>query len=128
MTKLSDTEIINFMKDMLNYTVKKEQLSNPARHHVIEIYAEFLQAMEFDVNTLAQRDFMACGDVTNVDSMNDILVPIHIFKLVQQCVVSYGIHDMSLVDILSPKRVRTNRIISALCFYYLRFSDIKVSF
>lgn len=128
MTKLSDSEIINFMKDMLNYTVKKEQLSNPTKHQVIDIYVQFIQVLEFDVNSLTQRDFMACGDVTNVEAMDGVLVPVNIFKLAQQCVISYGIHDLSLMDILTPKRARTNKTISAFCFYYLRFSAIKVSF
>lgn len=128
MAKLSDNDIINFMKDMLCYTVKKEQLQNPTRNIVIDIYAEFLQALDFDVKSLTQRDFMACGDVLNVEALDVVLVPIHIFKSVQQCVISCGVQDMSLLDILSPKRHRTNRIISALCHYYIQFSDVKVSF
>ena len=127
MAKLSDDEIINFMKDMLSYTVKREQLSSPNRQLVIEVYAQFLQELDFDVNSITQRDFMACGDMTNVEAMDGILVPIHIYTIVQQCVVHYGIHDMNLMDILSPKRSRTNRIISALCFFFLRYSAVKVS-
>lgn len=117
-------EIVDFLKKMLSLSVTRDQLANPNTGLVISIYSRFLE--EFGVQLPTSPDLMACSNVTNIESMENIIYPIHIFKEVGKLVQPLGFNDMRLTDILMPKKVRTNKIISILCTICVRYFKIKV--
>lgn len=124
MSKLSDVEIINFLKKMLQLNVTREQLKSPNTELVISIYTQFLR--EFNIEII-QPDIMACANISNIEYKDKAIVRCNICRAVAKSVSAVGIDDLTLHDILMPTRKRTLQIISALCAVFINHIKLKVS-
>ena len=114
------------MKDMLSMSVSREQLLNPTKEFVVTIYARFLQ--EFGIENVAQPDIIATSGMDNIERYETNIILWNITKSVASIVLNAGVPDMCFGDVVQPKRVRTNRIVSALCMLYYRLNEIESKF
>jgi len=121
--RLTEEEIIAFLREMFAMKISREQLLNPNKDIVIGIYARFLG--EFGVENVSQPDIIATSGMENIERYESNIVLSNIYKSTSHIVSAAGIPDMSLTDIILPKRMRTNRILSALCFLLVRLSNLQ---
>jgi hypothetical protein len=121
--RLTDEEIITFMREMFTINISREQLVNPSKDVVIGIYARFLA--EFGVENMTQPDIIATSGMENIERYESWIIISNIYKSTANIVCAAGIPDMLMSDIISPKRMRTNRLLSALCFLCVKLSNIQ---
>ena len=124
--KLDETEIACFIKDMFSMTISREQLMNPNKEFVVQIYARFLS--EFGVENVTQPDLMATSALDNIDRYETNIILWNISKSVSSIVQNAGVPDMTFADIVQPKRNRTIRILSALCLLYYKLTEVEAKF
>ena len=122
--KISEDEMVEFLKTMLSINITRDQLTKPSKEILLYIYGRFLE--DFGCNSLDQPDIKACDSIMNIENMKPMIYSINIAKFLSQFLVRLGIPDFTLLDILQPKRSRTYKIISTLCKFYLKFFKNKV--
>ena len=123
MNKLTEEEICGFMKDMLSLTISREQLINPTKDFVVNVYARFLS--EFGIENVAQPDIIATSGMDNIERYETNIILGNITKSVSNIVKDAGVPDMSFADLVQPKKNRTLRIISVLCMLYYKLTEIE---
>jgi hypothetical protein len=123
LNKLSDEEIILFMREFLSISLTRDQLVNPTKNIVIRLYSRFLY--EFGFQDITKPDIIATSAMDNIETYDSFIKTANVFNCTAYVISAAGIPDMSINDIISPKRKRTNRILSALCILSVKLSNIQ---
>lgn len=126
MSRISDVEVINFLKTALQLKVTREQLMKPTTEFIILIYGRFLN--EFNIDKLNQPDLMSCSTFSNIEYMEKTIFYINITNAISKLLSKIGFEDITLQDIITPKRNRTMAIISGLCSCLINYINVKVCF
>ncbi|CAG2180433.1 unnamed protein product, partial [Oppiella nova] len=124
--KISEEDIISFMRNMFGVSIARDQLQAPTKDFVVGVYARFLS--EFGVENVSQPDIMATSGMDNIERYETNIIVANIYKSVANIVVNAGVPDMSFADVVQPKRLRTQRILSALCCLLLKLTEIEERF
>lgn len=123
MNRISEGDIITFLKEVFSLDIRSDQLSKPTTNFVLDIYTRFLN--KFGDYGLDQPDLMACERLSRVHMMGDMIYVWNVFKLIR-LYGNYYKYSVEISDIMKPKRQGTLEILSFLCKHYLQLSDIKV--
>ncbi|CAG2113204.1 unnamed protein product, partial [Medioppia subpectinata] len=124
--KMPEEVIISFVKNVFAVTIAREQLLAPTKEFVVGLYARFLD--EFGMENVTQPDLTASGGIANIEYYETNIIVVNIYKSVSTLVANAGVPDMTFADVVAPKRVRTNRILSALCSLISKLAEIEGRF
>jgi hypothetical protein len=80
---------------------------------------------EFGFQDLTKPDIIATSVMDNIEAYDSFIKTANVFNCTAYVISAAGIPDMSINDIISPKRKRTNRILSALCILSVKLSNIQ---
>lgn len=121
----TEDDIIDFYKSNEIISIRKEDLQQPSKEFVIELYMLILEKFDKSIN-IYQPDILACINGLN-DHMEQTYLAINVFHCINYFVSSIGMNDMKMIDILEPKRDRTIRILHSLATFYVRYNDLNDS-
>ncbi|KAH9510504.1 hypothetical protein DERF_009025 [Dermatophagoides farinae] len=123
--EINEDDIIDFYKSKEIISIRKEDLQQPSKEFVIELYMQILEKLNKSIN-IYQPDILACINKLN-DQMEQTYLAINVFHCINFFVSSVGMNDMKMIDILEPKCDRTIRILHSLATFYVRYNVLKDS-
>lgn len=122
--RITDHEVVELLNRLLHVKVSREQLAKPTKQFVLDIYARFLN--EFGVENLNQPNLLACTAIDNYEQMEGAIPMLNVFIALRYYLSKVGIEDLSMADIVAPKRNRTIQLIGALCTFLVHVIKLKV--
>lgn len=127
MARISDQEVMQYMKEMLSLTITRDDLNNPTKEFVLRLYGEVLNA--FGWTRLNQPDLMATNGISDIEALGPMIPCVNTFKVLQKLLPKLHREiDIKLMDILMPEKARTSRIIRELMRMHYKLSDYMVGF
>lgn len=124
MSKITEEEIIDFYKTNYEIGIRKEDLARPTKDFVTNLFLRILEKL--DIFNLNQPDILACTNVNQ--NMENAYLIINIYTVLNKFLMTIGLNDFKITDILMPKRSRNNLILHAMANYYVRYNTVKVNF
>lgn len=123
MSKITEEEIIDFYKTNYEINIRKEDLARPTKDFVTNLFIRILEKL--DIYNLNRIDILACTNIT--ENMENAYLIINIYTVLNKLLMTIGLNDFKITDILMPKRSRINRILHAMANSYVRYNTVKVS-
>lgn len=123
---LSDDEVITFMGSVFGIGMTKHQLQNPDRDFVINILVPFLHEFGFTNHDQPDLQAVTAAGITNIQTYDTMFILTNVFKQTQYLISKINPNfEIEMADIITPTKRRMMRIVSLMCFLYLKLQTIK---